>query len=117
MTALEIPLSDPDISPGELEAVEAVLRSTRISAGEQVEAFEAAFAAYHGRRYAVAVSSPTLALMLCLRAYELRAGDEVILSPYSWWQIGHALAWYGVQPVLPISTITPARSPPKGPRP
>ena len=100
MTALGIPLSDPDISVGELAAVEAVLRSARISAGEQVEAFEAAFAAYHGRRYAVAVASPTLALMLCLRAYELRAGDEVILSPYSWWQIGHALAWYGLQPVF-----------------
>ena len=42
MTTLDIPLSDPDISTGELEAVEAVLRSTRISAGEQVEAISAA---------------------------------------------------------------------------
>ncbi len=95
-----IPLSDPDIGRAELEHVESILRSERISAGEEVEAFEAAFAAYLGRRYAIAIASPTLALMLCLRAYELQPEDEVILSPYSWWQIGHALAWYGVKPIF-----------------
>lgn len=100
MTTLEIPLSDPDISAEELDAVEDILRSTCISAGSVVEEFETAFAAYHGRRYGVAVASPTLALMLCLRAYQVRADDEVILSPYSWWQIGHALAWYGARPVF-----------------
>jgi dTDP-4-amino-4,6-dideoxygalactose transaminase len=95
-----IPLSDPDIGRPELEMVEEVLRSERVSAGAQVAAFEAAFAEYLGRRHAVAVASGTLGLLLCLRAYELCEGDEVILSPYSWRQIGHALAWYGVQPVF-----------------
>jgi dTDP-4-amino-4,6-dideoxygalactose transaminase len=100
MTALSIVLSDPDIGRAELEEVEAILRSDRISAGSDVEAFESAFAAYIGRRYAIAVASPTLALMLCLRAYDLQPDDEVILSPYSWWQIGHALSWYGAKPVF-----------------
>ncbi len=99
-TEMEIPLSDPDISLQELAAVEAVLRSPHLSAGSGVAEFEAEFAQYIGRRYALAVASPTAALMLCLKAYELVPGDEVILSPYSWWQIGHALAWYGVRPVF-----------------
>ncbi|MGE4531632.1 MAG: DegT/DnrJ/EryC1/StrS family aminotransferase [Acidithiobacillus sp.] len=115
MSTFEIPLTDPDISAEELDLVEDVLRSTRISSGERVEVFEAAFAAYHGRRYAVAVASPTLALMLCLRAYDLKAGDEVLLSPYSWWQIGHALAWSGIQAVFAdidyySGTISPKRA-------
>ena len=38
-----IPLSDPDITAAELEAVEAALRSPRLSSGPTVEAFEAAF--------------------------------------------------------------------------
>ncbi len=97
---IEIFLSDPDISPRELASVEAVLRSPQLGAGAEVEAFEEEFARYAGRRHALAVSSPTAALMLCLRAYELGAGDEVILSPYSWWQIGHALSWHGVAPVF-----------------
>jgi len=44
-----IPLSDPDITTAELEAVDAVLRSPRISTGPAAEAFEAAFAEYLGR--------------------------------------------------------------------
>jgi perosamine synthetase len=35
-----IPLSDPDITTAELEAVDAVLRSPRISTGPATEAFE-----------------------------------------------------------------------------
>lgn len=100
MTAPSIVLSDPDIGRAELEEVEAILRSERISAGDEAEAFESAFGSYIGRRYAIAVASPTLALMLCLHAYDFQPDDEVILSPYSWWQIGHALSWYGVKPVF-----------------
>ena len=56
-----IPLSDPDITTAELAAVDAAMRSPRISSGPMVEAFEAAFAAYVGRQYAVAVPSGTSA--------------------------------------------------------
>ena len=82
-----IPLSDPDISISELDAVSAVLQSPRLSQGPAVEAFESAFAAYLGRKYAVAVSSGTMGLLLCLKANGIGPGDEVIASPYSWHQI------------------------------
>ena len=64
-----IPLSDPDITAAELEAVEAALRSPRLSSGPTVEAFEAAFAAYVGRKYAVAVPSGTIGLLIALASY------------------------------------------------
>ncbi len=46
-----------------------VLRSPGLSSGPVVEAFEKAFAAYVGRRYAIAVPSGTLGLYLILAAY------------------------------------------------
>ena len=42
MRRIEIPLSDPDISAAELEAVNAVLLSPRLSQGPVVEQFEQA---------------------------------------------------------------------------
>lgn len=95
-----IALSDPDITVAELEAVDAVLRSPRISAGPTVEAFEAAFAAYVGRDYAVAVPSGTLGLLLALKAYEIGPGHEVIASPYSFRETAHAISLAGARPVF-----------------
>jgi len=66
-----IPLSDPDITLVELEAVDAAMRSPRLSSGPTVEAFEAAFAAYIGRKYAIAVPSGTLGLLMPLAAHEI----------------------------------------------
>ena len=74
MRRIEIPLSDPDISAAELEAVNAVLLSPRLSQGPVVEQFEQAFAAYLGRQHAVAVASGTLGLLLTLRAHGIGAG-------------------------------------------
>lgn len=95
-----IPLSDPDISLAELDAVSTVLKSPRLSQGPVVEAFESAFASYLGRKYAVAVPSGTLGLVLCLRAYGVGPGDEVIASPFSWHQIAHAITLAGAKPIF-----------------
>ncbi len=100
MTQDWIPLSDPDISRAEIEAVSAVLTSPRISGGPAVEAFEQAFAAYVGRQHAVAVASGTLGLLLCLKAHGIGPGDEVIASSFSWHQISHAIALAGARPVF-----------------
>ncbi len=95
-----IPLSDPDISLAELDSVSTVLKSPRLSQGPVVEAFESAFASYLGRKYAVAVSSGTMGLVLCLRAYGVGPGDEVIASPFSWHQIAHAITLVGAKPIF-----------------
>jgi perosamine synthetase len=96
----DIPLSDPDISPAELDAVAAVLRSPRLSQGPVVEQFEQAFAERLGRRHAVAVASGTLGLLLTLQAYRIGPKQEVVVSPYSWHQIAHAVTLAGATPVF-----------------
>ncbi len=93
-------LSDPDVTLDDLAAVESVIRSSRLSSGAVVEEFEAAFAAYLGRKYAIATSSGTSGLLLALAAYGIGPGDEVIASPHSFRETQHAIALCGAQPVF-----------------
>lgn len=90
--------SDPDVSTAELAAVDAVLRSPDVSDGPQVAAFEAEFAAYLGRRHAVAVASGRIGLLLALRGLGIGPGDEVIASAYGWRETAHAIALAGATP-------------------
>jgi hypothetical protein len=95
-----ISLSDPDITLAEIEAVDSVMRSPRLSSGPLVEAFEQAFAAYVGRKYAIAVPSGTIGLLLALKACGIGAGQEVIASPYSFREATHAISIAGAKPVF-----------------
>ena len=95
-----IALSDPDITLAEIEAVDQVMRSARLSNGPLVEEFEQAFAAYVGRRYAVAVPSGTIGLLLALKACEIGPDQEVIASSYSFREATHAIAVTGATPVF-----------------
>ncbi|WP_395666754.1 DegT/DnrJ/EryC1/StrS family aminotransferase [Methylocella sp.] len=93
-------LSDPDMSEIEASAVREVLVSPRMSAGPVVEEFEKAFAAYLGRKHAIAVSSGTIGLLLTLQSYGLKPGDEVIAPSHSFRETGHAIALCGARPVF-----------------
>ena len=67
-------------SRAELDAaIAGVLSRGRFVLGEQVAAFEAAFAGYCGTREAVGVASGTDALAIALRAAGVEPGDEVIV--------------------------------------
>ena len=46
--------------------------------------FENAFAAFHGRRFALATNGGTAALMLSVHGAGVLPGDEVICSPFTW---------------------------------
>ncbi len=98
MSEETIRLTDPDISGSELDLVEAVLCTPQLGQGRMVEAFEGEFAAWLERPHAVAVSSPTLALWLCLAAWEIK--DEVIASGHSWHQIARGISLAGAKPVF-----------------
>nr|MDA8219494.1 DegT/DnrJ/EryC1/StrS family aminotransferase [Dehalococcoidales bacterium] len=55
-----------------------------VEPGGVIGAFERDFAAYQGRRYALAVSGGTAALTLGVMAAGAGPGDEVVVSPYTW---------------------------------
>jgi hypothetical protein len=109
-----IPLSDPDITMVEIEAVDSIMRSPRLSSGSAAEAFEAAFAEYVGRAYAVAVPSGTIGLLIALKSYGIGPGQEVIASPYSFRETAHAISIAGAKPVFAdidywAGTLLPAK--------
>src|SRR5262249_33162186 len=62
-------------------AIHRVLASRRLDWGDEVPAFEAAFAAWNGAAHAVAVHSGTTALKASLLALGVGPGDEVITVP------------------------------------
>ena len=97
---MQIPLSRPDITEKEITAVCEVLRSSHLSLGPQVPAFEQGFARYLGTRRAVAVNSGTSGLFLCLKALGLGPGDEVITTPFTFIASTTCILMVGATPVL-----------------
>lgn len=86
-----IPLSKPGLGPEEEQSVLEVLRTGWLTSGPQVQAFEHMFAETVNAPYAVAVSSCTAALHLCLAALGVGPGDEVIMSPITWASTGNTI--------------------------
>ena len=78
-----IPMSSPDLTAAEREAVLGVLQTPYLSMGHWVLDFERAFTEYTGRAHAIAVSSGTTGLHLCVRAANIGRGDLVITTPFS----------------------------------
>jgi perosamine synthetase len=97
---MKIPLSSPDITESEIEAVTSVLRTSRLSLGPQMEEFEHAFADYIGAPHAIAVSSGTAGLHLCIRALNIGEGDEVIVPSFTFIAAANAIRYERAQPVF-----------------
>jgi perosamine synthetase len=77
------PMSAPDLTDAEREAVLAVLNTPNLSMGPYTDLFEKAFCDYAGSRHAISVNSGTAGLHLCVRAAGISAGDLVITTPFS----------------------------------
>jgi dTDP-4-amino-4,6-dideoxygalactose transaminase len=81
-------------------AIARVLETSQFVLGPEVEAFEEAFAAYSGAKFAIAVNSGTSALHLALLAAGVHEGDEVITVPFSFVATAAAIRYAGARPVF-----------------
>lgn len=79
----KIPMSSPDLTPAERQAVEQVLSTSQLSMGQQINAFEAAVAEFTGAAYAAGVNSGTSGLHMAVIAAGVRPNDLVITTPFS----------------------------------
>src|ERR1035441_9476643 len=97
---MRIPLSSPDITESEIQAVASVLRTPRLSLGPKLEEFENAVAGYTGAAHAIAVNSGTSGLHLCMRAIGISEGDEVIVPSFSFIAVANAVRYERAIPVF-----------------
>ncbi len=81
--ALRIPMSSPDISDAEIQAVVETLRTPTLSIGPRLDAFERAVATVAGVTWGVGVNSGTSGLHLCVIAAGVQPDDLVITTPFS----------------------------------
>jgi dTDP-4-amino-4,6-dideoxygalactose transaminase len=80
---MKIPMSSPNLTDADRQAVLAVLNTPNLSMGPKIDAFERAFCELTGARHAIGVNSGTAGLHLCVRAAGIGQGDLVITTPFS----------------------------------
>lgn len=77
-----------------------VLESSRFIGGDKVAAFEHNLGLYTGAKHAIGCASGTDALLLSLMALDIRAGDEVITTPFTFVSTAEVIAFLGAKPVF-----------------
>jgi dTDP-4-amino-4,6-dideoxygalactose transaminase len=97
-----------------MEAAARVIDGAAFALGPEVLAFEEAFAAFSGVKYAAGVNTGTSALHLALLAAGVGPGDEVITVPHTFVATVSAIRCAGARPVFvdvdPVSyTMDPTR--------
>ncbi|MBN1890292.1 MAG: DegT/DnrJ/EryC1/StrS family aminotransferase [Thermoflexales bacterium] len=97
---MRIPMSSPDLTTPEMDAVNHVLQTSYLSIGPQVEAFERAVAAYVGSAHAVSVNSGTSGLHLAVIAAGVEEGDLVITTPFSFIASANCILYERAVPIF-----------------
>jgi dTDP-4-amino-4,6-dideoxygalactose transaminase len=82
------------------QAIERVMDSQRFVLGDEVRQLESAIAEYCETKHAIACASGSDALLLALMALDIKAGDEVITTPFSFFATAAAVTRLGARPVF-----------------
>ncbi|WP_281648204.1 DegT/DnrJ/EryC1/StrS aminotransferase family protein [Parendozoicomonas sp. Alg238-R29] len=92
----------PSFTEEEASAVSKTLLSNKVNywTGTQGREFEKEFAHYTESEYAIAVANGTLALDLALKALDIKAGDEVIVTSRTFLASASSIVTAGARPVF-----------------
>jgi dTDP-4-amino-4,6-dideoxygalactose transaminase len=102
---MNVPLLDlqaqyVSLREGLQQAIERVMVSQRFVLGDEVRQLEKSVAQYCQTKHAIGCASGSDALLLALMALDVKAGDEVITTPFSFFATAAAIARLGATPVF-----------------
>lgn len=97
---LDLACQNEQLEPEIMAAMTRVVRSGRFILGPEVQAFEEAMARYCGVPHAIGVSSGTDALLAALMALDLKTGDRVITSSFTFFATAGVSARLGARPIF-----------------
>ena len=96
-----IPVNEPLLPGNESKYIQDCITTAWISsAGKYIDRFESEWAAYCGRKHAIAVSNGTVALELAVSVLNLPPGGKVILPSFTIVSCLEAVLRNGLKPVL-----------------
>lgn len=81
-------------------AILKVARKCNFIMGEEIDELENALQIFTGAKYAITCSSGTDALLLAMMALDIKAGDEVITTPFTFIATAETIALVGATPVF-----------------
>ncbi|QBD87504.1 DegT/DnrJ/EryC1/StrS aminotransferase family protein [Clostridium tetani] len=96
----KIPFSPPDITREEIDEVVKVLESGWITSGPKVVEFENIMANYCNTNHSVAIASATSGMELILKVFDIKKGDEVITTPYTYTSTSNIILHRGIKPTF-----------------
>ncbi|MGH7383972.1 MAG: DegT/DnrJ/EryC1/StrS family aminotransferase [Candidatus Rokuibacteriota bacterium] len=95
-----VPLSRPPVDDEIKAAVLAAIDSRQYVLGPECRAFEQEFAKYTSSKHAVLTSSATAALWMALKAFGVKADDEVLVPSHTAFPTVEAICFAGAAPVF-----------------
>lgn len=95
-----IRLGKPSIDQSDIDAMAEVLRTGFLIQGARVAEFETAANNFIQTKHSVAVNNCTTALQLSLLALDVRPGDLVLVTTYSWVSTANVIELCGATPVF-----------------
>lgn len=92
----------PSFTDKEAEAVKNILLSNKVNywTGQECREFEKEFASFSGTKYAVALANGTVALDVALKALQIGAGDDVIVTSRTFLASASSIVTAGANPIF-----------------
>ena len=82
------------------EAIHAVLNKSNYIMGEEVTQLENSLEDFTGTKHAITCSSGTDALLLAMMALNIKPGDEIITTPFTFIATAETITFLGAKPVF-----------------
>src|SRR5258706_7381891 len=95
----QIFISEPIFSGNEIKYVTDCIKSTWVSSGKYIDAFERKFAIFCTTSQACTVSSGTGALHVAALALNIKSGDEVLVPDLTYVSSANIVKYIGATPV------------------